>query len=110
MAPHAGVPEHHGPAGRAADVSIHGIFQHFFDLFSRDAVVGTVLHIAIGNVVRVPEDRFDSQGSSASVWNHNTTVESCGSEAPTSPPRKPAAHAGRPRGSRAAGAWNTDTS
>jgi hypothetical protein len=63
----AGIPEHHGSAGRAADVSIHPILQHFFDFFSCDTMVGTVLHIAIRIVVQIPEDRFDSQGSGASI-------------------------------------------
>src|SRR5438876_4968428 len=59
MPPRAGVAEDHGPAGGPADVRVRRVLEHLFDLFLGDAVLRTVLHITIGVVIEVPEDRIE---------------------------------------------------
>ena len=63
------------PADRKIDSRRHRwVLQHLFDLFLRDIMLSTMLHVAIRVVVHVPDDCVVQHCSgSASLWYYNTT-------------------------------------
>jgi hypothetical protein len=56
MSARACITENHRPARRPADFSIRRILEDFVDFFRGDAVLGTMLHVAIWIVIQVPDD------------------------------------------------------
>jgi hypothetical protein len=60
--------EHNGAAGGTTDVCIRRILENLFNLFLGQPMLGTMLDISIGIIVKVPNDRLLWHGLPLLVW------------------------------------------
>ena len=61
MPARASVSEDHGTAGGPAGVYVRRVLEYLFNLLLRDTMLGTVLHVAIGVVIEIPDNRVEWQ-------------------------------------------------
>jgi len=51
-----GIAKYHWSTGRLAHILVDEVFEHFFDFFPRNAMLGTMLYVSARVVVEIPNN------------------------------------------------------